>query len=105
MVVDLGELCSRIWRGRRVASELRAMVGGWGRAGIASEPPERTPRTWGRRPSVADPSHPGLKPAFEPGLDLARQSRCELRAMEPAVCGMFAYLYRSRRARWTCTFA
>ena len=31
------------------------------------EPPEHRPRTWGRRPSVADPSHPGLLPTFEPG--------------------------------------
>ena len=30
------------------------------------EPPEHRPRTWGRRPSVADPSHPALLPTFEP---------------------------------------
>ena len=28
--------------------------------------------------------------------NLARQSRCELRAMEPAVCGIFRYPYPSR---------
>src|SRR4051812_21269963 len=87
MVEDLGKLLLQNLV-RQLRCELRVM-GGWGRAGIASEPPEHRPRTWGHRPSVADPSHPGLKPACEPGQNVARQSRCELRAMEPAVCGMF----------------
>jgi hypothetical protein len=37
--------------------------------------------------------------------NLARQSRCELRAMEPAVCPMIAYPDRSRRARWIGIFS
>ena len=41
-------------------------------AGVESRAPGRAPRaarprTWGRRPSVADPSHPEMLPAFEPG--------------------------------------
>ena len=61
---------ARATRRAKTAGEWRKSkpfaVGGWGRAGIASESPERRPRTWGRRPSVADPGHPGLLPTFEP---------------------------------------
>ena len=48
---------------------LRSAVGGWGRAGNASEPPEHRPRTWGvalRSPTPAI-RHAVLLPAFEPG--------------------------------------
>jgi hypothetical protein len=40
----------------------------------AGEPPERRPRTWGRRPPGADRSHPNLLPTDEPCLfrDLTR---------------------------------
>ena len=36
--------------------------------------PRRRRRTRGRRPPVADPSHPALLPAFEPGPNLLRMS-------------------------------
>jgi hypothetical protein len=34
-------------------------VGGWGRAGLSSEPPPQRLRSWGRPPASVDPSHPG----------------------------------------------
>ena len=51
---------------------MQAMVGGklWVAGVELAKPasPRRTPRTRGRRPPAADPSHPPLLPAFEPGL-------------------------------------
>jgi hypothetical protein len=38
----------------------------------AGEPPERRPRTWGRRLPGSDPSHPKLLPADEPCRGLGR---------------------------------
>jgi hypothetical protein len=77
-------------------------VGGWGRAGNASEPPEHRPRTWGRRPSVADPSHPGLLPALEPSRLMGTSNGPAVPADRRAACHPYS---RDERRKRTNDFA